>query len=318
TGSASTTYYCYVVTDSATTPTSAGSAWDKVIVNSALVAGAVTPSGPTYDVGQTATLTSHPSLGTSPYTYQWYSSVTGSGACNAGTLIGSATSSTYGASTASAGTTYYCYVVTDSATIPASAGSTWDKVVVNSALVAGGVTPSSPTYDIGQTATLTANPSSGTTPYTYQWYSSASGTGACNAGTLISGETGITYVAPTGSASTTYYCYVVTDSATTPTSAGSVWDKVIVNSALVAGAVTPSGPTYDVGQTATLTSHPSLGTSPYTYQWYSSATGSGACNAGTLIGSATSSTYAAPTGSTGTTYYCYVVTDSATTPTSAD
>src|SRR5208337_3463295 len=311
TGSASTTYYCYVVTDSATTPTSAGSVWDKVVVNSALVAGAVTPSGPTYDVGQTATLTSHPSLGTSPYTYQWYSSASGSGACNAGTMIASATSSTYAAPTGSTGTTYYCYVVTDSATTPTSAGSAWDKVIVNAALVAGGVTPSSPTYDVGQTATLTSHASSGTGSYSFQWYSSATGSGACNAGTLIGSATSSTYAAPTGSAGITYYCYVVTDSATTPTSAGSAWDLVTVSTALVAGGVTPGSPTYDVGQTATLMSHASVGTPPYTYQWYSSATGSGACNAGTLIGSATSSTYAAPTGSASTTYYCYVVTDSA-------
>ena len=153
-----------------------------VTVNAALVAGGVTPSGPTYDVGQTATLTSHPSLGTSPYTYQWYSSASGTGACNAGTLIGGATSSTYGASTASAGTTYYCYVVTDSATTPTSAGSAWDKVTVNAALVAGAVTPSGPTYDVGQTATLTSHPSLGTSPYTYQWYSSASGIGGLQCG----------------------------------------------------------------------------------------------------------------------------------------
>src|SRR5271157_1164488 len=317
TASAGTTYYCYVVTDSATTPTSTGSGWDLVTVNQALLAGGVTPVSPTYDVGQTATLTSNPSLGTSPYTYQWYSSATGSGACNAGTMIASATSSTYAASTASAGTTYYCYVVTDSVTIPASAGSAWDLVTVNAALVAGGVTPSGPTYGVGQTATLTANPSSGTMPYTYQWYSSATGSGACSAGTLIGSATSSTYAAPTGSTGTTYYCYVVTDSATTPTSASSAWDLVTVSTALVAGGVTPGSPTYDVGQTATLMSHASVGTPPYTYQWYSSASGSGACNAGTLIGSATSSTYAAPTGSAGTTYYCYVVTDSATTPTSA-
>ncbi len=318
TGSAGTTYYCYVVTDSATTPTSIGSTWDKVTVNSALVAGGVTPGTPAYDVGQTATLTSHPSLGTIPYTYQWYSSAAGTGACDLGASISGATDSTYGAPTGSAGTTYYCYVVTDSATTPTSIGSTWDKVTVNSALVAGGVTPGTPAYDVGQTATLTSHPSLGTIPYTYQWYSSAAGTGACDLGASISGATDSTYGAPTGSAGTTYYCYVVTDSASTPTSIGSGWDLVTVNQALAAGAVTPGSPTYDVGQTATLASHASSGTGSYTYQWYSSATGSGACDAGTSISGATGNTYGAPTGSAGTTYYCYVVTDSATTPTSAE
>ncbi|MGA8091145.1 MAG: hypothetical protein WB984_01420 [Thermoplasmata archaeon] len=316
TGSAGTTYYCYVVTDSATTPTSIGSTWDKVTVNSALVAGGVTPGTPAYDVGQTATLTSHPSLGTIPYTYQWYSSAAGTGACDLGASISGATDSTYGAPTGSAGTTYYCYVVTDSASTPTSIGSGWDLVTVNQALAAGAVTPGSPTYDVGQTATLASHASSGTGSYTYQWYSSATGSGACDAGTSISGATGNTYGAPTGSAGTTYYCYVVTDSATTPTSAESAWDLVTVNQALAAGAVTPGSPTYDVGQTATLTSHASLGTTSYSYQWYSSTTGAGICSSGSPITGATNSAFGPPTGSAGTTYYCYVVTDSASTPTS--
>ena len=315
--SAGTTYYCAVVADSGVAGYHSASNVVKVVVTTDPTVS-VAPLGPlTYDLGQTsgtqtATITY---TGSNTVLVEWYSSATSS--CSASSTDTGNSGTTFSPNIASAGTTYYCAVVSDSGVAGYTSPSNAVQVTVNSALVAGAVTPSGPTYDVGQTATLTSHPSLGTSPYTYQWYSSASGTGACNAGTLISGETGITYVAPTGSASTTYYCYVVTDSATTPTSAGSAWDKVIVNSALVAGAVTPSGPTYDVGQTATLTSHPSLGTSPYTYQWYSSATGTGACSAGTLIGSATSSTYVAPTGSAGTTYYCYVVTDSATTPTSA-
>ena len=128
------------MTDHANSPVTQGSAWNEVIVNTALVAGAVTPSAPTIDNGQTITLSSAASGGTvgGGYTYQWYSSATGTGACNVGTLIGGATAATYGASPTSA--TYYCYTVTDHANTPVTQGSAWDEVTVNSALIA----PSAP------------------------------------------------------------------------------------------------------------------------------------------------------------------------------
>ena len=311
---ASATYYCYTVTDHANTPVTQGSAWNEVTVNTVLVAGAVTPSAPTIDNGQTITLSSAASGGTvgGGYTYQWYSSATGTGACNAGTSIGGATAATYGASPGSA--TYYCYTVTDHANTPVTQGSAWNGVTVNTVLVAGAVTPSAPSIDNGQTITLSSAASGGTVGggYAYQWYSSATGTGACNAGTSIGGATAATYGASPASA--TYYCYTVTDHANTPVTQGSAWNGVTVNTVLVAGAVTPSAPTIDNGQTITLSSAASGGTvgGGYTYQWYSSATGTGACSAGTSIGGATAATYGASPASA--TYYCYTVTDHANTP----
>ncbi|MCI4347674.1 MAG: hypothetical protein L3J97_03535, partial [Thermoplasmata archaeon] len=80
------------------------------------------------------TLTSHPMGGTAPYTYQWYSSMTGTGACSSGTPITGATDSTYHAAPTSR--TYYCYTVTDSASTPMSQDSGWTPVE--------GVTPPAP------------------------------------------------------------------------------------------------------------------------------------------------------------------------------
>src|SRR5206468_10434308 len=80
-------------------------------------------------------------------------------------------------------------------------------VTTNTILTAGPITPSTPAIDNGQTITLSANPSGGTTPYHYQWYQSASQT--CPSGSPLPSTASTLSVSP---ASNTYYCYTVTDS----------------------------------------------------------------------------------------------------------
>ncbi len=305
----SSTYYCYVVKDASTgTPAaSATSATDHVTVNPALSAGAITPAAPTIDSGQTITLTANPSGGTTPYSYQWYSG--SSATCSSDTTKVGTTSTLLVSPTSS---TYYCYVVKDTSTgtPTASATSATDHVTVNPALSAGAITPSAPTIDSGQSITLTANPSGGTTPYSYQWYSGSSAT--CSSDTTTLGTASTQSIGPTSS---TYYCYVVKDASTgTPAGATSGTDEVTVNPALSAGAVTPSAPTIDSGQTINLTSHVSGGSSTLSYQWYT-ATGSGTCTTSdSAISGATSSIYAIPSSTAaGTYYYCYIVTDTGVT-----
>jgi PKD repeat protein len=296
TPAATTTYY-YKVTD-ASQGTPAGSqcsAADTVTVNPALAAGAITPAAPAIDSGQSITLTSNPSGGTTPYAYTWW---TGAG-CTA--QIGGAAANTYVASPA-ATTTYY-YKVTDasSGTPAASSCSAADTVTVNPALVAGAITPAAPTIDNGQSITLTSAPSGGTTPYVYTWWTGA----GCTA--QIGGAASNTYVA--SPAVTTTYYYKVTD-ASQGTPAGSqcsAGDVVTVNPTLVAGAITPAAPTIDSGQSVTLTSAPSGGTTPYAYTWW---TGAG-CTA-QIVGAA-SNTYVATPGAT-TTYYYEITDNSVGTP----
>ncbi len=268
-------------------------------VDSALVAGAITPASPTIDNGQTITLVSAASGGTAVYTYQWY---TGS-ACN--TAIASATASTYAANPTA--TTTYSYKVTDTSLgSPNYKCSAGDTVTVNSALAAGAVSPSSATIDSGQSILLTStSPSGGTPTYTYAWRSGTSST--CASDTAVAGQTTSTYTpAPTV---TTDYCVQYGDaSAGTPTAvAYSNVVTVTVNSALVAGTVTPSSATIDYGQTITLSSTaPSGGTPTYTYAWRSGA--SATCTGDTAVSGQTSSTYAvSPTVST---YYCVQYGDS--------
>src|SRR2546427_1463969 len=288
--------YSYKVTDSAFTPSTACSLGDTVNVNPALVAGAITPSSPAIDNGQSVTLTTHVTGGTSQLSYQWYSdSICAS-------PIPGATSSTFPFTFTS--TTTFSYRVTDSSqgSAPGTACSTGDTVTVNPALIAGPITPPSPTINNGQSITLTSAASSGTTPYSYQWYSSSS----CPSTSLISGAMMSTLVVSPGS--TTTYSYRVTDSAYSAVSLCSLGDAVKVNPTLAARSITPSNPTIDPGQVILLTSQASGGTPALTYQWYSDAS----CT--TAIVSATQPFYSASP--TTTTSYSYKVTDSANPPVS--
>src|SRR5207249_2023939 len=292
------TYYCYSVTDSAFTPFTQSSATDLVSTDPILTAGPITPSSPAIDNGQTITLSANPTGGTAPYHYQWYQST--SLTCPYGNTLPSTTSTL---SVSPSTNTYYCYTVTDSSTgSPApSATSPATLVTVNPALIAGLVTPSSPTIDNGQVILLTANPLYGTTPYHYQWYSD----GACT--TAIASATTATYTASPSSSAT--YSYAVTDSAFSPISHCSSGDSITVNPALVPQAITPTSSTIDSGQTITLTAHSSGGTGTLAYQWYSD----GLCTT-TIVGGVGSNYQATPTV---TSTYSYKVTDSSYTPASA-
>ena len=307
-----TNSYAYNVTDSsASTPESVCSASDTVTVNPALSTPTISPSNPTIDNGQSVSFTSSWSGGTTDYTAKLYSSSTST--CNTGsTLVQTLSSLSSGSASFTTvnptSTTYYCIFVTDGAYSSETTNSINSEVVVNSALGIPTISPTSATYDTGQTITLTASISGGTTPYSYQWYNDTSGTA-----TAISGATSSTLTETAGSTAQTVKYYVkVTDSATTPESTTSAIESYIINTALSSGSPTPSSKILDSGQSITLTANPSGGTTPYSYQWYSGT--SSACSSNSAISGATGSSYlASPTSST---YYCYKVTDSATTPTS--
>ena len=155
-----------IVTDSASTPETTNSVNSAVItLNSALGIPSINPSNPTIDNGQSVTFSSTWSGGTPDYTAKLYSSSTST--CNTGsTLVQTLSSLTGGSasfgSISPTSTTYYCIFVTDSATSPETINSINSEIVVNPALVANSITPSSPKIDSGQSITLTANPSGGT------------------------------------------------------------------------------------------------------------------------------------------------------------
>jgi len=215
----------------------------------------ISPSSATLDFGQSQLFTSTVSSGTSPYTYQWYLN---------DVAVSGATSSTWTFTPSSSGS-YNVYVnVTDSVGFRAKSNIT--SVTVNPSLSAT-VSPSSVVMDFGQSQLFTSTVSSGTSPYTYQWYLND---------VAVSGATSSTWTF-TPSSSGSYNVYVnVTDSV--GFRAKSNITSVTVNPSLSA-TVSPSSVVMDFGQSQLFTSTVSGGTSPYTYQWYlNGAIVSGATN----------------------------------------
>src|SRR5207249_1507409 len=295
------TTYAYSVTDSAYSPVSRCSPADTVTVSPDLAAGGITPFTPTIDNGQQITLAASPTGGTPPYSYHWYLD----GTCT--NSISGADSPTYIASPSVA--TTYSYRVSDSANSPESKCSTGDLVNVNSAFIPGVITPAAPTIDSGQSVVLTANPSGGSAPYAYQWYSGTSLD--CSSDTAPLGTSSTQTVSSTVTA---YYCYRVTDSSAgnPAASASSTTDLVTVSSALTIPTLTAISP-IDNGQATALTVSWSGGTSPYTVNLYTS-TSSSSCTGLVQVlqnrGVTGTSTTFSQSPSSGTSY-CASVTDSA-------
>ena len=187
----------------------------------------------------------------------------------------------------------------------------YSSVVVNPELSANSITPSNPGVDAGKPITLMANPSGGTTPYSYKWYT-ISGTGGvtCTSANVISGATSQIYsTIPT---STNSYAYQVTDSATNSVSLCSANDIVTVNPDLSVPTIIPSNPKIDSGQSITFSSIWSGGTPDYTASLYSSPTST--CNQQSAlvqqdINLQSNSVTFSPVSTTSGTYYCIFVAD---------
>lgn len=299
-----TRYYCYFVGDSSLGSPSAGSqsptAW--AVVNSSLLAGPPSPTSVAIDIGQTVRLSSAPTGGTLPYSFQWYSSSQNTIPCSSGAPVSGATGASW--TGALSGTAYFCYIVSDSATTPSVVDSSWSLVTVNPALRAAGPSPGNSSIDVGQSLNLTATPSGGTLPWSLQWYESSGSPSSCSNGTMVanSNSTHLT-VAPT---TTAKFCYLVTDHASTPAVVASNWSIVTVRPALGAGSITPGNPTISIGQSLLLKASPLGGSPPYLLAWYSGAQSN--CGLDSLVASAHGMDLnVTPTSAT---YYCYSVSDS--------
>ena len=273
-----------------------------------LLANPITPSNPTIDAGQSITLNSNPTGGSLPYTYQWYS---GTVACSTAITSGG-TSGSYVATPTSY--TSYSYKVTDN--VANTICSALANVIVNSALIASNApTSSASTLDNGQSATLSIlSPTTGTPPYTYQWYSGSSS--SCQSDNPITNANSLSYLAtPT---STIYYCVKEEDSAYNPEFVyTNTYEILVTQNALSAPLISPSSYNIDNGQDIQITTTWSGGTAPYSVSLYSS-TSSSCSQSSTLITTQsslnTNSAVFQSLNPTATIYYCVYVTDSASTP----
>ena len=297
---AGTYTYNVMVSDAGTPVVTKGSVTNTIVVNAALATPTLSPNDPSIDAGQTEIYTASWSGGLSPYTVNYV--YTNNGLVAKSYTGVASTSNTYTFSPAVAGTYTYNVIISDAGT--AIAGSVTNTLVVAAALATPTLSPSNTLMDAGQTEVYTASWSGGSSPYTVNYIYTNNGIVAQSYTGVASTSNSYTFAPST--AATYTYNVIVLDAGSPVVARGSTTNTIVLNSALAAGAITPSSPSVFRGGSVTLTANPSGGTAGYTYAWYS-----GTCS-GSSLGS--SSTYAAaPT--TSTTYY-YKVSDSATTPNS--
>jgi hypothetical protein len=183
------------VTDSLGTTSTQSTAATVTVAASPTVS--ITPTGPvTMNAGQVQTFTATASGGSGTLSYQWYLDSTAVGP--------NSVSYSYTASGASHSVT--CKV-TDSASTPVtSSASNAVSVAVNSALAAPTVTPIPGAVDQGQTSSLTSSSvTTGTSPYTYQWFESAPGGSYVMAGSNSASFSFVT----SGSTVTGYWSFIL-------------------------------------------------------------------------------------------------------------
>ncbi len=187
--------------------------------------------------GSTITLGGSPTAsgGSTPYTYSWASNPAGFSSTTANPTAAPNVNTTYTVSVSDpSGCTITSSVAKSVNVIPSA------NAQVSVATICSGVT-----------VTLSANASSGTTPYTYSWYSNPSGYSS----TLASPT-----AAPT---TTTTYTVKVTDACSQ-----TVTSSVLVNvNPLPSASPTAIPPAVCSGTASTLSVNPSGGTAPYTYAW---------------------------------------------------
>jgi YVTN family beta-propeller protein len=182
-------------------------------------------------------------------------------------------------------------------------------ITVNPKLSATPITTFYPVVDSGHFITLNiTTPTTGTSPYKYQWYSGSSAT--CSSDSIVSGFTNQSETFSL--TSNTYYCAEITDSAATPESVYTPTFKVTVNPDMSNVSMVPSNPKIDLGQSIAFTTSWMGGTPPYSASLYSSTTSN--CNQqSTLIqqdiGISSNSITFSTVSPTSNTYYCTYITD---------
>jgi uncharacterized protein YkwD len=238
------------------------------------------PQNQTIDSGSYATL-SVGGAGTGTLSYQWY--VGASGATSA--PVGGGTASTFTTPALSATTSYWVRVTDTTGSIDSTTATitvttaaptptptptpaptpTPTPTPTPPAVIAPTITvqPESQTIPSGHTAQLSVQ-ESGTTPFSYQWYSGVSGVTS----SPMSGAVGQMFTTPTLTATTSYWVRV-SNAAGSADSATATITVTPPPPAGVAPAIVaqPANQTISSGQVATL-SIAASGTAPLSYQWY--------------------------------------------------
>ena len=283
------------VTDSETIPDTTNSLPTNTVTVYSQLTGSTKPlvSAAKLDIDQTETVNSvMPSTGTPPYAYTWHISVNGGAyqgatqcAVNTGSgqISGNIVTCTIPSNTLNGGNNYnFELETTDSASASEGTFSTASNQIIASSQL---TTPSAPAIsasklDVNQQEAVTGTiPSSGSSPYTYNWlvsdnsgpYSAATQCTANIGSNQIAGNT-VTCTVPsnTFSAGHTYnFELQVTDGASASETTNSVGSSTItVYPQLSTPIPVVSAPKLDVNQVETVTgTMPSTGVSQYSYSW---------------------------------------------------
>jgi len=219
-------------------------------------------------------------------TYQWYVG----NPPNTGTTAANGTTSSLTVSPAST-TTYWVRVTACGGNQDSSAATVTVTACTPPSVPAPIASPSS--IASGQSSTLTASPT-GTGPFTYQWYTGASGV---TTSPIAGGTSSSVIVSPTV---TTSYWVRVTGQCTP--NADSPSTTVTVAACVPPSVGTPNASPSSItnGQSSTLSVNPG-GTGPFTYQWY---TGNSGVTTSPIAGATSSSVLVSPT--TTTSYWVQV------------
>lgn len=222
--------------------------------------------------GTSVTLTATASAGGS-FSYQWY---------QAGTAISGAVNASYTITNVPSGNTTYSVVITSANGCSASNSTTVTEYDNPSVTV-----NDPPTVCDGSSATLTALPSGGSSPYTYQWYQGS---------TIIAGATSSTHTVSVITAGNSTYSVVITDAhGCTASDSGTITMNPGLNVSVPTPAPVCEGTSVTIGD-----ANINGGTAPYTFQWYEGST---------AIAGATSLVLNIPSPTLGTHTYTLMVTD---------
>jgi peptidoglycan/xylan/chitin deacetylase (PgdA/CDA1 family) len=156
------------VTNSATSLMTIRSNTTSITVNSALVASAVTPAPGTVNQGQNSSLTSSLiTTSSSPYTYQWFEKAPG----GSYVTVGSNSASFSFATSSATATGNWSFILQVKDNAGEATNSSAVVVTVNTTLLAPVASASPSMIAQGQTSALTsAAVTTGTGPYSYQWF----------------------------------------------------------------------------------------------------------------------------------------------------
>jgi hypothetical protein len=237
--------------------------------------------------------------GTGTTTYQWYTTILNN---NVGG-VASGNAATLTPITAVVGTGYvYCVVNTSGAGCTAVASTTSAVIVVPLPTISSQPIASQTICQNGVATPLTFTYTNGTGTPTYQWYVNA--TASTTGGSILAGETNVSFAPPTSALGSLYYYCVATISGngcgtvTTQSSEINVVGLPTITAQPLATQTICSG-----GSPSSLTLTFSGGTGAATYQWYSNSTN--ATTGGALIPGGTAAQYNIPNLNTSGSYYYY-------------